>query len=519
MLSSTFGSMDKLKDTGYGNALKAPFKAPEGKGLMTEVMKPRTMLPMAIGMGQLGQMDAQEEFDKNNKAGDKKREADRREAYEDLQRGYRAAQPGALPGLSQFRNQMSNRTPPPMYMARGGRAGGMGGKPWWGGGNHPAPRQPEYVQGMARGGRAGGMGGQPWWGGGNHPDPRQPQYVQGMAPGGKTETPFPVDAGGSPRQPVGGSYFGDESLYTGQNNPFTGDAGNNAPNPGYGGIDPVTVQANLRGGANVSSQTPPGFMPGFNPEFDYFQNDPENVQYAPVTDSRDWGSMYRQNPIQRQQPNTPYFEPLGYRKPTAMDKVQGLYGAPIKGDKPSRLDKESRKKNRYKYAEGGDVPLNTAMGPASVAPGGIANIPTEASQPQQPSEQDVQMLASALLGQSQQGDQIVEMFVQKYGPEIFQMVREMILQSVQPNAQTQGMIEGPGGGMDDQVQGTIGAEQPVAVSPGEYIVPADVVSGLGDGSSDAGASQLDAMSGNVRKARGGSTSQPNPIDPRAIMPA
>ena len=51
----------------------------------------------------------------------------------------------------------------------------------------------------------------------------------------------------------------------------------------------------------------------------------------------------------------------------------------------------------------------------------------------------------------------------------------------------------------------IGDQQPVAVSPGEFIVPADVVSGLGDGDTDAGADELDAMMNRVRVERTGTT--------------
>jgi hypothetical protein len=69
------------------------------------------------------------------------------------------------------------------------------------------------------------------------------------------------------------------------------------------------------------------------------------------------------------------------------------------------------------------------------------------------------------------------------------------------------------------VPGMIGDQQPVAVSPGEFIVPADVVSGLGDGSSDAGADELYAMMERVRKSRGGNGDQPPAIDARRAMPA
>ena len=129
------------------------------------------------------------------------------------------------------------------------------------------------------------------------------------------------------------------------------------------------------------------------------------------------------------------------------------------------------------------------------------------------------MVVSAIAGQAENADQIIEMFIQRYGVEMFTQLRDMILQSIVPNAQTEGMIQGSGGGMDDMVNGMIGAEQPVAVSPGEYIVPADVVSGIGDGSSDAGAQELDAMMARVRMARGGTTEQAPAIDAQRMMPA
>ena len=123
-----------------------------------------------------------------------------------------------------------------------------------------------------------------------------------------------------------------------------------------------------------------------------------------------------------------------------------------------------------------------------------------------PSNEEIQQVAQAIMGQSSNQDAVISMFIEKYGNEIFMQVREMIL-NPQGNAQTQGMIEGEGSGMDDEVMGMIGNQRPVAVSPGEYIVPADVVSGLGDGSSDSGAEELDGMLDRVRKERTGTTKQ------------
>ena len=171
-----------------------------------------------------------------------------------------------------------------------------------------------------------------------------------------------------------------------------------------------------------------------------------------------------------------------------------------------------------KMSEGGTVPLRSSMGNTEVSAGGIANVPTEFTA-SMPSKEEFSMVTAAVLGRLEDPDPIINMFVEKYGPEMFQKVRDYILKNVAPDAQTEGMIRGKGSGMDDKVPGMIGDQQPVAVSPGEFIVPADVVSGLGDGSSDAGAKELDRMMERVRMARGGTAEQAPSIDARKMMPA
>ena len=198
--------------------------------------------------------------------------------------------------------------------------------------------------------------------------------------------------------------------------------------------------------------------------------------------------------------------------------------------------------NPLPFNAGGQMPevrLQTSLGETSVPSGGIAQVPTEftgASEQQQRLNKmtglpfgeegedvmrDVQALEAAVLGEVSEelAEQITNMFVQKYGPDVYRVARESILRRSTPNAQTEGMISGQGSGMDDMVQGMIGSEQPVAVSPGEFIVPADVVSGLGEGSSDAGAKKLDEMMDRVRMERNGTTRQAPPIDERKVMPA
>ena len=132
----------------------------------------------------------------------------------------------------------------------------------------------------------------------------------------------------------------------------------------------------------------------------------------------------------------------------------------------------------------------------------------------------IQEVTMFILGESD-NQEIVNQFVDKYGVEAFTQLREQILQSLVPNAQTSGLIEGVGnGGMDDDIMGTIGSKEKIAVSQDEFIVPADVVSMLGDGSSDAGSKQLYDMMDRVRQEKTGTTKQaPKLANAGGMLPA
>jgi len=73
-------------------------------------------------------------------------------------------------------------------------------------------------------------------------------------------------------------------------------------------------------------------------------------------------------------------------------------------------------------------------------------------------------------------------------------------------------------GMADKVPATIDQQQPAALSDGEFVVPADVVSHLGNGNSNAGAKQLYGMMDRIRQARTGTTQQGKQVNPNKFMP-
>jgi len=73
-------------------------------------------------------------------------------------------------------------------------------------------------------------------------------------------------------------------------------------------------------------------------------------------------------------------------------------------------------------------------------------------------------------------------------------------------------------GMADKVPARIDGRQEARLSDGEFVVPADVVSHLGNGNSNAGAQQLYAMMDKVRQDRTGRKAQGKQINPKRYMP-
>jgi len=80
-------------------------------------------------------------------------------------------------------------------------------------------------------------------------------------------------------------------------------------------------------------------------------------------------------------------------------------------------------------------------------------------------------------------------------------------------------LSGGGDGMSDSIPANIGGKQEARLADGEFVIPADVVSHLGNGSSKAGAKQLYSMMDKVRTARTGRKSQGKQINPRKYLAA
>jgi hypothetical protein len=80
------------------------------------------------------------------------------------------------------------------------------------------------------------------------------------------------------------------------------------------------------------------------------------------------------------------------------------------------------------------------------------------------------------------------------------------------------LLKGPGDGMSDNIPATINGRQPARLADGEFVIPADVVSHLGNGSTEAGAKVLHRMMTKVRQERTGNPRQGKQINPNKYIP-
>ena len=282
------------------------------------------------------------------------------------------------------------------------------------------------------------------------------------------------------------------------------------PIRGPGGLGPANRQAALRGSITLTpeeldAKIAEQGMPGFGPEINYFRDPtPEEIEAGKPPAIGPADGSFQMNP-QLQQAVNDYIA----GKITLEEYQQMVSG--FTTSNPESTREASRASNRAygafgrkslrdysEYAEGGEVMSEVGMD----------------------LERLILLTEAAIRGElsEEEAEVVIKMFIDEFGEEAFMQLRESVLEAIVPNSQKEGEIVGQGGGMDDLVQGMIGTQQPVAVSPGEYIVPADVVSGLGDGSTDAGVSELDGMLDRVRMERTGTTQQPAPLAKGGMLP-
>jgi len=187
---------------------------------------------------------------------------------------------------------------------------------------------------------------------------------------------------------------------------------------------------------------------------------------------------------------------------------------------PTDRDKDDSSEFDYRFApnymaEGG--PVEDDMAAMDMGLGGM----TEEGM------NDKELISSAIdviQGEISDPDEqqvILGQFVAQFGQDALQDLVARV-QSGDISADPQegdGMVKGAGDGMADMIPASMEGDQDVLLSDGEFVVPADVVSGIGNGSSDAGANKLEDMMDRVRELRTRGKTQPPAIPDEMMLPA
>jgi hypothetical protein len=132
-------------------------------------------------------------------------------------------------------------------------------------------------------------------------------------------------------------------------------------------------------------------------------------------------------------------------------------------------------------------------------------------------KQIVERAMAAVAGEDPQPELALGVFVSRFGEKALRALVSEVRRR-QGAGEPQGQVQGAGDGMDDLIPASIEGQQDVLLSDGEFVIPADVVSGLGNGSTDAGARQLEQMNARVREMRTGGRTQASQIDPEQALP-
>jgi hypothetical protein len=264
-------------------------------------------------------------------------------------------------------------------------------------------------------------------------------------------------------------------------------------------------------------------------KYDPDQFSPSNPVYAPTsvyrpTYAAEGGIMQAfqsGGPVERMSQMNTAMNPQGGLYPMGMmDKTQ--YATPTQRPVSAEMVSEMPAYERS------NPMLMAAGGIARYAPGGMVD-PSMGMAARQQQQQSQETGIDALLNKKKR-----MMTPEQMGAVTLQGMSKDALNDIYGEMATKGlaggghlgsysdggrMLKGPGDGMSDSIPGVIAGKQPARLADGEFVIPADVVSHLGNGSTDAGAKQLYSMMDRVRKARTGKKAQGKQIKPAKYMVA
>lgn len=188
----------------------------------------------------------------------------------------------------------------------------------------------------------------------------------------------------------------------------------------------------------------------------------------------------------------------------------------------------------FPYAAGGEAD-------EAIDPQDLMQPEDQQSEPDDEQRQVVVEAMAALEGQAEDPEEALARFIDIFGPRALKDLQQMVEtkhrqqeqedqgdedgdeeddQSAQPADEgggdelagaSGGLLEGPGTGQSDEIEGTTPSGRPVLLSDGEYVFDAPTVAALGDGSTSAGARRLDELRRQIRRSAYGNDKQAKPM--------
>ena len=182
----------------------------------------------------------------------------------------------------------------------------------------------------------------------------------------------------------------------------------------------------------------------------------------------------------------------------------------VPDDNPGLAKLPEQVRNKMGYMEEGGV---VSMAPKLAEAMGAKEDPND--------KEIITAAVRAIAGMSDQPEIDLAKFISRYGEDALEDLVDRVKRGdfFENMVQNDGLMKGAGDGMDDLIPASLeDGKQDVVLSNDEFVVPADVVSGLGNGSSDAGAKALYDMMERVRMKRTGTTEQPPQVPQEEMLP-
>ena len=273
--------------------------------------------------------------------------------------------------------------------------------------------------------------------------------------------------------------------------------------------DPVEFENRQAGiPRNVDRRPPPDYRPGYDGEFDYG-----------ITPNFGVGLMSEDDPR--------YMAMGGLVGLLGNEKVQSALknmGGTGKGFGLAALMDTPEARAEANFMRTGEYSPEMQ----GMQEGGIADVMAPNVEDSKELQSIIIRAARALQGATENPEKDIQMFVEKFGMQALNDLRQRVASgelSFGKDGGVRGMISGEGDGMSDSIEAEIvesagdpsGSGRPLQVANNEYVVAADVVSDIGNGSSEAGAEKLDRLMKDVRLARHGTTEQPDEKDMISVM--